>query len=307
MTMLVLATSDKGGTGRSVTSSNLVYRSALAGQDVCYLDFDFGSPTAGAIFGAADVERGVARGGLHSYLRGRSPEPMRVNVWEASERLRRGGRPLTAGRLQLVPGDRGGAEFAATPAIVQRCVELLVRMEEEFALTLIDLSAGRSYATDIMLAALASRELRGVTARWLVFHRWTSQHIIAASGLVHGEKGIIEMGEKRGHRREALVESIRFVRTAVVDPSSESLSGLRPPQLVWLQRHNKELKRLASESRVGEVNVIGSVPLDPVLQWQEQLISDDDTVTKEIANEDTVAAFKEIARKLVDEAYWTGS
>ena len=44
--MFVFAASDKGGTGRSVTSSNLLYRSALQGNDVCYLDFDFGSPTA---------------------------------------------------------------------------------------------------------------------------------------------------------------------------------------------------------------------------------------------------------------------
>ena len=32
--MLVFATSDKGGTGRSVTSSNVVYRRALQGGDV---------------------------------------------------------------------------------------------------------------------------------------------------------------------------------------------------------------------------------------------------------------------------------
>ena len=48
--MLVFAASDKGGTGRSVTSANLAYQRALAGDDVCYLDFDFGSPTAAAVF-----------------------------------------------------------------------------------------------------------------------------------------------------------------------------------------------------------------------------------------------------------------
>jgi septum formation inhibitor-activating ATPase MinD len=40
--MIVFATSDKGGTGRSVTSSNIVYRRALQGNDTCYVDFDFG-------------------------------------------------------------------------------------------------------------------------------------------------------------------------------------------------------------------------------------------------------------------------
>ncbi len=48
--VFVFATSDKGGTGRSVTSANVMYRRALQASDVAYLDFDFGSPTAGAIF-----------------------------------------------------------------------------------------------------------------------------------------------------------------------------------------------------------------------------------------------------------------
>ncbi len=54
---------------------------------------------------------------------------------------------------------------------------------------IVDLSAGRSYATDMVLAATALEEMREVPARWLVFHRWTRQHIIAASGLVFGKAG----------------------------------------------------------------------------------------------------------------------
>jgi len=57
--MLLFATSDKGGTGRSVTGSNVVYRRALQGGDVCYVDFDFGSPTSGAIFGISGLSRGM--------------------------------------------------------------------------------------------------------------------------------------------------------------------------------------------------------------------------------------------------------
>ncbi|MFD1051900.1 hypothetical protein ACFQ1S_43240, partial [Kibdelosporangium lantanae] len=60
--MLVFATSDKGGTGRSVTSCNLVYRKSLQGSDVCYVDFDFGSPTAGAVFQIPAVETGTDAG-----------------------------------------------------------------------------------------------------------------------------------------------------------------------------------------------------------------------------------------------------
>ena len=69
LAMLLFATSDKGGTGRSVTGSNVVYRRALQGGDVCYVDFDFGSPTAGAIFGISALSRGTTTGsGTHSYL-----------------------------------------------------------------------------------------------------------------------------------------------------------------------------------------------------------------------------------------------
>ncbi|GAA1397364.1 SCO2523 family variant P-loop protein [Catellatospora coxensis] len=302
--MLVFATSDKGGTGRSVTSSNLIYRRALQGSDVCYLDFDFGSPTAGAIFAVNDVARGAPAGGLHSYLRGKVGGPMRVDVWSESDRLSLRGRPDGAGQLCLIPGDSGGAEFAATGEIIDRCAQLLLRVEEEFDISLVDLSAGRSYATEIVLAALTAPQLRGVTARWLVFHRWTRQHVLAAAGLVYGERGIVDMGARRGHDADRLRAAIRFVRTAVVDPRSEELSGLRATQVGWLQEINRDLQHLAGAERVGQAFTLGSVPLDPVLQWREQLISDADTVTKQIANAATVEAFELIAKLLTEDAAW---
>lgn len=302
--MLVFATSDKGGTGRSVTSSNVIYRRALQGSDVAYLDFDFGSPTAGAIFAITSVERGTTRGGLHKYLSGEIDPPHRLDVWSATDRPVLRGRPDGAGQLCLFPGDAGGGEFAATPEMVDRCVRLLLRMEEEFHVVLVDLSAGRSHATDIVLSAMARPQMRGVTARWLVFHRWTQQHIIAAAGLVHGEHGLLARGQRLGHDRTALASSIRFIRTAVVDPNSEELAGLRPAQVVWLRERNKDLQALASAQRVGRIFMLGVVPLDPVLQWQEQLISDTDTITRQIANTATVDAFETIAKALTDDSAW---
>ena len=68
--MLLIATSDKGGTGRSVTGSNVVYRRALQGGDVCYVDFDFGSPTAGAVFGLAYVRTQWAKSGAMAEIEG---------------------------------------------------------------------------------------------------------------------------------------------------------------------------------------------------------------------------------------------
>jgi Mrp family chromosome partitioning ATPase len=304
--MLIFATSDKGGTGRSVTTSNLTYRRALQGADVCYLDFDFGSPTAGTVFNINAVVRGTTEGGLHSYLKGVVPEAQRLDVWTESERDSLRSRPLGAGRMVLFPGDSGGGEFAASSDVVQRCARLLSRLEEEFDLVLVDLSAGRSYATEIVLASTAEPELRSVPARWLVFHRWTRQHIIAASGLVFGDRGILDVGSSRGHDKQALTNSIRFVRTAVVDPNSPELAGLRPTQVAWLRKTNQELQELASRYQVGRTAMLGTVPLDPVLQWREQLISDNDVWARQIANRETVEAFDTLAKRLTDDSAWEG-
>ena len=305
--MLIFATSDKGGTGRSVTSSNVAYRHALQGNDSCYLDFDFGSPTAGAIFDLPDALAGVPDGGLHSHLVDGLPRPRRIDVWAESQRDVLRGRPAGAGRLMLLPGDNGRGEFSSGPGIVDRCVDLLLRADEEFDLVLVDLSAGRSYATEIVLAATARPELATtVTARWLVFHRWTRQHIIAASGLVHGPQGILETGVQFGHDRRDLRNAIRFVRTAVLDPASPDQAGLRPEQLAWLDVCNRRLQELAGRSGVGRANVLGDVPLDPVLQWQEQLLSNDDVWLHRTANQRTVTAFEELAKKIGDDSAWEG-
>jgi hypothetical protein len=304
--MIIFATSDKGGTGRSVTGSNVVYRNALLGRDSCYLDFDFGSPTAGAIFDLSGLMAGAPSGGTHSYLLGDVPQPRRVNIWSESERSVLRNRPAGAGRLTLMPGDAGVGEFSNRPGVVERCADLLMALDNEYELIMVDLSAGRSYATEIVLAAIARTELSEVPARWLVFHRWTRQHIIAAQSLVHGPQGILETGEQHGHDAARLRESIRFVRTAVLDPASPDQAGLRPEQLAWLDVCNRRLQDLAGRSGVGRANVLGEVPLDPVLQWQEQLISNDDVWLHRTANAKTVTAFEELAKRIVDDNAWMG-
>ncbi|GID31355.1 SCO2523 family variant P-loop protein [Paractinoplanes brasiliensis] len=305
--MLIFATSDKGGTGRSVTSCNVAYRHALQGKDACYLDFDFGSPTAGAIFDLPDALAGVEEGGLHSHLISGGAAPRQINVWANSQREVLRGRPGGAGELILFPGDRGHGEFGSTPDIVDRCAALLRRADEEYDLVLVDLSAGRSYATEIVLAATAPGRLpEDVVSRWIVFHRWTKQHIIAASSLVEGPQGILDTAEQKGHDRASLAERIRFVRTAVLDPAAPEQAGLRPEQLAWLDVCNRRLQSLASRNGVGQAKLLGEVPLDPVLQWQEQLLSNDDVWMYRTANERTVSALEELAKKIVDETAWEG-
>ncbi|MBO0801793.1 MAG: hypothetical protein J2P25_01780 [Nocardiopsaceae bacterium] len=303
--MIVIATSDKGGTGRSVTGSNVLYRRALQGSDVCYVDFDFGSPTAGAIFGISALTRGTTAGnGTHSYLQGRSPNEELWDVWRHSDRPDLRQRPPGTGRLALVPGDANGGEFPSDDAMIDRCIDLFLRLRGEFEVVLVDLSAGRSFAAEIAIAATSSPELVTVPTRWLVFHRWTRQHILAAHGLVHGERGLLDIGEAHGRDRDQFIDDIRFVRTAIVDANAPDLSGLRQEQLAWLREANRGLQQLAAERGVGRSTMLGSVPLDPVLQWREQLITDSDVLASHVANEATSEAFDSIAKKITDDSAW---
>ncbi|MFD7686637.1 SCO2523 family variant P-loop protein [Streptomyces sp. NPDC059781] len=302
--MLVFAASDKGGTGRSVTSANLAYQRALAGDHVAYVDFDFGSPTAAAVFDVPGAMRGTEERGLHSYLEGTVTEPARIDVWRQTEHPQLRARPNQAGRLVLLPGDAGGGEFAVGEDALERCVDLLLRLHGEFDLIVVDLSAGRSYAVDMALAATAHPRMRYVPFRWLVFHRWTRQHVIAAAGLVHKDHGIIRGGVERGHDEEALQGAVRFVRAAVPDPDSPLWSQGTPAQAAWMQSCDETLRRLAAEHGIGDSVVLGAVPLEPALQWCERLITEEDVLSVQIANKETLAALEEIARRLTDDSYW---
>lgn len=302
--MLVFAASDKGGTGRSVTSANLAYHRALSGDHVAYLDFDFGSPTAATVFDVSGAMGAVKGNGLHSYLDGTVGEPARIDVWRQTEHPLLRNRPNQAGRLVLLPGDTSGGEFATDEATHARCVDLLLRLNSEFDVIVVDLSAGRSYAVDMVLTATVHPRMQYVPYRWLVFHRWTRQHVVAASGLVHEEHGILAGGARRGHDRETLQGAIRFVRAAVPGPESPVWSHASSAQAAWMQATDEALGRLASDRGVGDSVVLGVVPLEPILQWREQLITEEDVFSTQIANKETLDALEEIARRLTDDTYW---
>lgn len=302
--MLIFAASDKGGTGRSVTSANLAYQRALMGDDVCYLDFDFGSPTASAVFDVPEARRAAEDRGLHSYLIGENSEPIRFDVWADTEHRVLRNQPPGAGRLILMPGDLSGGEFATSGDNLRRCVDLLLRLNGEFDLIIVDLSAGRSYAVDMALAVTAQRQMSGVDARWLVFHRWTRQHVEAAASLVFGKRGIVAGGVARGHDEDALRGAIRFVRGAVPDPASTLWSQVSPTQSAWMEECDAELKQLASHHGVGYSQVLGVVPFEPVLQWREQLITDEDVLDSQIAAVETWQALRDLAARLTDDKYW---
>jgi hypothetical protein len=302
--VLVFAASDKGGAGRSVTSANLAYRRALQGDDVCYLDFDFGSPTAPAVFDLPHVLEEAEGRGLHSYLKGETGQPLRVDIWARTEHYVLRDKPSGSGRLVLLPGDRSGGEFVTDTENLHRCVDLVLRLKREFDVIVVDLSAGRSYAMDLALAATAQEELRHTKARWLIYHRWTRKHVMAAAELVGGKQGIVSAGEEMGHERQALLGAIRFVRAAVPDLESALWSQLPPAQFTWMRQYNKQLETAAADLGLGKSRVLGSVPLEPVLQLREQLITDQDVLDSRIANIETWQAMGELAERLADDKYW---
>ncbi|MCF4138241.1 SCO2523 family variant P-loop protein [Streptomyces sp. Tue 6430] len=303
--MLVFAASDKGGTGRSVTSANLAYHRALDGDDVCYLDFDFGSPTAAAVFDLPDVLAEAEDRGLHSYLKGKTAEPLRVDVWSRTEHPVLRSRPGGSGRLVLLPGDRTGGEFVTDEENLHRCIDLVLRLKREFDVIIVDLSAGRSYAMDLALAATSPRGGLGrLKTRWLVYHRWTRQHVMAAAELVYGKQGIVKAGVAMGHDLDALSASIRFVRAAVPDLDSPMWSQTSPAQYAWMRQCDTQLEETAAGLGIGRTRVLSSIPLEPVLQWQERLITDEDVHDRRIANVETWQKMGELAQRLTEDKHW---
>jgi hypothetical protein len=71
-----------------------------------------------------------------------------------------------------------------------------------------------------------------------------------------------------------------------------------------MQACDESLRRLAAEQRIGDSVVVGIVPLEPVLQWREQLITEEDVLLTQIANKETLEALEELARRLTDDTYW---
>ena len=246
--MLIFATSDKGGTGRSVTSSNMLYRSALQGSDVCYLDFDFGSPTAGAIFNIAAMVHGTTPGrpALVPARRGRrAAAGRRVAASPTAPACAAGRR--APGRLVLLPGDSGGGEFPLTR------------------------EHGRALRPAVPAAGGGVRPLPGRPAApaGRTPPRWCSPRPRSRSCATSGPAGWSSTagpGSTSSPRpgwctasgasstpasgtattRPSWPSSLRFVRTAVVDPDSPELEGLRPAQVAWLRDCDRDLAELAS-------------------------------------------------------------
>lgn len=304
--MLVFVSSDKGGTGRTVTACNVAHELTLLGLDVAYVDFDFGAPTTGAVLELPGMERGADVGGVHSYLLA-AADFVQVDVRSVTSRPALRGLPPGAGRLVLVPGDRGGAEFGLghdVARVVERTRGLFTRLLTEFDVCIVDLSSGRSTAVEIALRATFDPRLERIKTRWLVFHRWTQQHVVAASGLLFGEHGILQSAAYSGADERTFLEQVRTVRTAVPDLKANG-SAYSAAQATWLQACDSQLHRLARDHHLGASILLGTTPMEQMLLWREQLILHTD-VSQGFAAPETLDAFRYLAEHLVDDFRWEG-
>ncbi|MFE2581462.1 ParA family protein, partial [Streptomyces sp. NPDC059378] len=147
-------------------------------------------------------------------------------------------------------------------------------------------------------------ELGLINTRLCDYPRCPPQQVPPAAQLVGARQGIVSAGEVMGHDRQTLLGSIRFVRAAVPDLKSALWSEVPPAQSAWMREYNKQLETIAADLGIGRSRVLGSVPLEPVLQLREQLITDRDVFDRGIANVETWQAMGELAERLADDKYW---
>ena len=281
--------SHKGGTGRTVTTANVAYHLATLGKNVCILDLDLASPTLGAVVGLLDIGPGASEGkGIHDVLfRNLPPEAIREierDVWESSDiRLTR---TFRCGEFHLIPGTRSGGDAAMSDAVSrdrprERLARVLDELTGRYDFVFCDLRSGIGAVAD----AFVSRPVVERLDAWLLFHRWTRQHLV----------GVIDLAENLSNTSE-LPKPFMRIRTAAVDRNTVPAESK-----AWIDRRHDEL--VAEANRLNAVTDppiedLGYVPSDLLLQWSECILTTELATTK--GTVDTINAFGHIARRLVD-------
>jgi hypothetical protein len=128
--------------------------------------------------------------------------------------------------------------------------------------------------------------------------------VIAASGLLFGQNGIVSCAVSAGFTERNFKELVRTIRTAVPDSSAFG-DGAAPEQEAWLRESDDILKGLAKTRWLGQDLLAGTTPLEPMLLWREQVIMDVD-VKRNLAKRATTEAFDKLADKVINDHAWEG-
>jgi len=291
--------SHKGGTGRSVTIANLAYRFAIKGKNVCIIDFDLASPTMGSILDLPGLEAGVREPNnvrpqsigdlLVSEQKAGQAEKAVVNVWADSLTLKDSYK-TSYGRLSLIPGLRQlGDRIRVTP-MAGKIPYVLDALRRNYEAVFIDARSGASNVVTAISEACAQEHTnrRELISAWLVHFRWTKQHLIGVADFLSNPKD--------GLRKEVNNDDrIRLIRSAFIDPNT-----IEKDARDWFLKRHVDLGKYLNKHTPESIRpLLGDVPLDPILQWQECIITSELAINN-IANKATDEAFSSIADRLLE-------
>lgn len=290
-----VAHSHKGGTGRSVTLANIAYHFATKGKDVCIIDLDMASPTMGAILGLQGIETGVLHttigmprhvGDLLSHEdRAAQATHAVVDAWSNSEDLR-DNYQSGCGRFSLIPGQKRLGDEIRPGDFASRIPIILDAISSEYDIVFLDIRSGISNVLRGLSIAERTENTRGhkLISAWLIHYRWTRQHICGVADLF-GDQELegISIDDR---------ERVFLIRTLYIDPVDCDN---------WFRSRHDELNTHLNAVRPQGVRTLGDIPLDPMLQWQECVITPT-LLDLGIAKKATANAFTNIARHL--EEWW---
>lgn len=290
MGQLFALISHKGGTGRTTAAANIGFRIAIEAKRVCCVDLDLTSPTFGAVLGLAGYEHG-APVGMHDFLaplakgnpilaaREARDSPPLLDVWECNPWL---GKTLTTrpGDFKLLPGKNDQeqkARIVGPKEQGRRLADVFDVLLAEFDVVLADIRSGTSDVVEGMLHAV--RDHHCPLASWLVFFRWTPQHLVGAEDLC------LRLSDKGA--------PVNTVRTAFTE-RDELLE--KPP---WYLRQHDRLSEQMDE-RLRGFAPIADIPFEDLLRWQECVVTDDLVAGKRAAaSASTVDGYRRLARRIL--------
>lgn len=223
---VVCVASGKGGTGKSITASNLAVQRAKRGERVLLVDFDAGLANAHLLLGV-------------------SPEYDLGHVLEGVVGAREAAVDCDFG-LKLLSGGVGRQNLInPTRRELDRLFKALRPLEDEFDLIVIDHGAGLGYSTVAHLAAtstlvlVTNPELTALSDAYALYKRAVTVNPQMRVGVVVnrvGDEGLaLAAWERfRGAAQRFLRQEPDYVGWVPADPAvSQSVQQRRPITLSW--------------------------------------------------------------------------
>ncbi len=231
-------------------------------------------------------------------------EPARIDVWRQTEHPLLRARPNQSGRLVLLPGDAGGGEFATGEETLERCIDLLLRSTA---------SSTSPSSTSAPAAATpstwSSRPPPTPGCATSPSAGWSSTAGPASTSSPPPDSSTPTTASSAAASNAATTRR-RFRPPSAScgppypTPSRRCGPRARPPRPPGCRPATRRCAGSPPSTGIGDSVVLGVVPLEPILQWREQLITEEDVLSTQIANKETLEALEEIARRLTDDSHW---